>query len=189
MHLWGYFWSYNPILFSKHTLKGITAPGSSRDFADANRHVPVKILIASTLPILAGIGYTASTLLLKKCPYLTENSTRVLFWSFIFGTLLSVIPMAAFETPTFPSKWPDVLFVFGHCSSFVIGWISALYAVQCISGNVINFITSTSVVLLLIPQYTVLSSVLPGHRNWMEVVGVVLILLGSVMGSVIEMCK
>ena len=65
----------------------------------------------------------------------------------------------------------------------------SLYAVQWISGNVINFISSTSVVLMLIPQYTVLSSILPGHQNWVEVVGVVLILLGSIMGSVIEMCK
>ena len=42
---------------------------------------------------------------------------------------------------------------------------------------------------MLIPQYTVLSSILPGHRNWMEVVGVILVMLGCSMSSLVEMFK
>ena len=48
---------------------------------------------------------------------------------------------------------------------------------------------STQVAFMLIAQYTVLSSVLPGHRNWMEVVGVILVLMGSGASSVFEMFK
>ena len=39
---------------------------------------------------------------------------------------------------------------------------------------------------MLIAQYTVLSPILPGHRNWMEVVGVVLVLIGCSMSSILE---
>ena len=45
---------------------------------------------------------------------------------------------------------------------------------------------STQVVFMLIAQYTVLSSILPGHRNWMEVVGVIVALLGSSLSSLLE---
>ena len=39
---------------------------------------------------------------------------------------------------------------------------------------------------MLVAQYTVLSSILPGHRNWMEVVGVVLVLIGCSMSSILK---
>ena len=42
---------------------------------------------------------------------------------------------------------------------------------------------------MLIAQYTVLSSILPGHRNWMEVMGVILVLAGSGASSVFAMFK
>ena len=53
-----------------------------------------------------------------------------------------------------------------------------IYGPNIVSGNTVTIIISMNVVLMLIPQYTVLSSIHPGHRNWMEVVGVVLVLLG-----------
>ena len=174
---------------SNHTSRETNSTSRSEQFEDTTHNGRVKFIIASILSVLAGIGFSASILLLKKCPYLSENLTKVLFWSFIFGTFLSAVPMAIFETPTLSLKWQEILLVFGHCSSFIIGWINALCAVQCISGNVINIVTSTSVVFMLISQYTVLSSVMPGHQNWMEIVGVVLILIGSIMGSVMEVCK
>ena len=146
-------------------------------------------ILSVALSAAAGVGYSLSVLLLKKNPYLSENLTNVLFWSFSFGTFLSAASMAILEIPTFTSDWEQILLISGHCSSFVVGWIMALYAVKHISGNLINIIASTSVVLMLVPQYTFLSSILPGHKNWMEVLGVVLILLGSIMGSVIELCK
>ena len=57
---------------------------------------------------------------------------------------------------------------------------------QNISGSTINIILSLTVVTFLISQYTVLSSILPGHKNWIEVTGVILVLLGSTMESILE---
>ena len=159
--------------------------GDIVSYVDLDLH----FIVAAILSAVAGVGYSLSRLLLKRNPYLSENLTKVLFWSFIFGALLSAASMAVFETPVVTTNWVKILLIFGHCSSFVVGWVLALYSVKHISGNVINIISSTSVVVMLLPQYTFLSSILPGHKNWMEVLGVVLILLGSIMGSVIELCK
>ena len=47
-----------------------------------------------------------------------------------------------------------------------------MYAPNYISGNTFALILTMDIVVLLIPQYTVLASILPGHRNWIEVAGV-----------------
>ena len=39
---------------------------------------------------------------------------------------------------------------------------------------------------MLIAEYTVLSSILPGHQNWIEGVGVVLVLIGCWTPSIVE---
>ena len=41
---------------------------------------------------------------------------------------------------------------------------------------------------MLIAQYTVLP-ILPGHRNWIEIVGVVLVLFGLTLGSILELYR
>ena len=52
-----------------------------------------------------------------------------------------------------------------------------------------TLILTTDVISMLIAQYTVLSSILPGHRNLMEVVGVIFVLLGCSMSAIIEITK
>ena len=55
-----------------------------------------------------------------------------------------------------------------------------IYGSNVVSGNTVTIIASTNVAFMLIPQYTVLSSIHPGHRNWMEVVGVVSCVVGII---------
>ena len=52
-----------------------------------------------------------------------------------------------------------------------------------------SVVLSTCVVLMLISRYTILAGILLGKRNWMEVAGAIVILLGSSLGSVKELCK
>ena len=78
-----------------------------------------------------------------------------------------------------------------HPSDSTLCWICVQSTIVCVSANAGNIISCLTVVFMLIPQYTILSSIYPGHRNWIEVVGVVLVLLGSSLGSVLELnqCK
>ena len=73
-----------------------------------------------------------------------------------------------------------------HSATCAAIWPLSIYQTKTIAGNTATLILSTQVVFMLIAQYTVLSSILPGHRNWMEVVGVVLVLLGSSFSYLLE---
>ena len=147
--------------------------------------VVFKYLIA----VVSGLTYCADIVILKKRPYLNDHMTAVLFWSFLSNTVLSVIIMLIFERPCIPTGSYDILNIVLHCLCFAILWPFYMYAVKYISGNTCNIIFSMNVVLMLIAQYTILSSVLPGKRNWIEVLGVVLVLSGSTLTSVMEVCQ
>ena len=139
--------------------------------------------------IVTGIANAFDILLIKRNPYIIEHMLEVLFWCFFTNTFLSVIFMVIMESPVVPNNWYDGVMVAVHCLTCVAIWPLFMYAPKCISGNTITAISSTSVVFNLISQYTILSSILPGNRNWIEIVGVVLVLLGSAMASILEMLK
>ena len=148
---------------------------------------PVLVIIGLLLPILAGISISSQTALVKKFPFIGEDVVVTGFWSLMFCIIMSASLMGIFENPTLPENWMNVLYISGHSLSYAIIWTTNILAAMYISGNTINIIFSTTVVLMLLPQYTVLSSIHPGHRNWIEVLGVLLVLFGSSLGSILEL--
>ena len=88
-----------------------------------------------------------------------------------------------------PSNAFDVVLVAMHSLLCAGVWPLCIIAPKYISGNTFTLIISTDVVFMLISQYTVLSSILPGHRNWIEGVGVVCVLLGCSMSTIMEIVK
>ena len=148
---------------------------------------PVLTILGFILPILSGIFISSQTALVKKYPFIGQDVVVTGFWSLMYITIVSASLMGIFEKPTLPQNWMDVLYIVGHSFGYVVIWTTNILAAVYLSGNTINIILSTTVVLMLLPQYTVLSSIHPGHRNWIEIVGVVLVLLGSSLGSVLEL--
>ena len=153
------------------------------------QHTWTLVVIGYILPIFAGVSLTLSFLILKRRPSLNKNLMQVLFWTYFAGTVLSIFAMAIFEHLSWPQHRMQCLFVFIHCITFVFTWPLSMYAIKYISGNTINIVYSTTVVFMLIFQYTVLSSILPGKRNWMEGIGVALVVVSCALGSVVEMIK
>lgn len=47
--------------------------------------------------------------------------------------------------------------------------------------------TSMAIIMMLISQYTITSSILPGHRNWQEVLGVCLTVIATIVTSLGEL--
>ena len=144
-------------------------------------------VLGLVLPIISGISMSSQTALVKTYPFVGEDVTITAFWSLIFCTIVSAVLMGIFENLTLPQNWMDVLFIGCHSFSYGIILTTSLIVALYISGNTMNIIFSTTVVIMLLPQYTVLSSIHPGHRNWIEVLGVVLVLLGSSFGSIVEL--
>ena len=162
-----------------------TTNGSS---VDNYGHTLLEIL-RYIFPVARGLIATMDVIVVKKRPYLSDNVKEVLFWCFFTGTVLSLIISFIWENPVLPSNWFDVILVSLHCVGYIFVYPIYLYALKHVSANTYVLITSTMVVFLLVAQYTVLSSILPGNRNWIEVVGVVTVLCGSTLVSVIESCK
>ena len=146
-------------------------------------------ILKYSLPVANGLSMTTDILVVKKRPHLSENITEVLFWCYLSNTVLSLVVMLIWENPVLPSNWFDTMLVSLHCFGYVFIWPLYLYSVKHISGNTFVLISCTTIVILLGAQYTVLSSILPGNRNWMELVGVVLVLVGSALVSIVEMRK
>ena len=138
------------------------------------------------ISLLSGLCTSLNILLVKKRSFLHEHMLETLFWSYGICTVLSTIGMAIFEKPTLPEFGINDLYVTLHCTTYVLQWPLYMYAARYISGTTINMIVTTSVVFMLIPQYTVLSTIFPGNRNWIEAVGVFLVLLGCSLRSVAE---
>ncbi len=145
-----------------------------------------------TLAGIVSAGFSGVTLsfigaMLKKYECLHQDRWRSLFWSFSLCLVCSVTLTFVVESPVWPGDSFDILQVSVHALASAATWVCLVYSLQLISGSTFNIIISTLAVVFLIPQYTILSSILPGQRNWMEVVGVFIVLTGSVLASVLEM--
>ena len=175
------FKQYHASVNNNETMETLTS-GSSTPTSNQNQ---LLVALGITLASATGIAVSLNTLVLKTNNFVRDKITNVLFWDFILSSVASVV-MAIFENPVLPENWFEVTMVAGHCLAYVFLWPSCMYSSRFISANTMTIIYSTTVVFMLLPQYTVLSSILPGNKNWIEVVGVVLVLTGSGMGSVLE---
>ena len=147
----------------------------------------ILVVIGYLLPLATGIMLTGEALVIKKYNYIRDNFNVVAFWSLFSSSIIATTLMAILETPTLPDSWTEALYVLGQSIGFTLSWPTIYFAAQYISGNSINMIFSTSVVFMLLAQYTVLSSIHPGHRNWLEVLGVIFVLVGSSLKSMFEL--
>lgn len=143
-------------------------------------------LIGYIFVVFAGVFYSLLAAVQKKSPSIAENIIRSLFWSFLFGFISNLALTFAVETPVWPESSFDTVAVFIQCVAAVGDWIFWVHSLQSISCTAVNVITCTAAVFLLVPQYTILASILPGQHNWLEVVGVITVLSGSVFVSVME---
>ena len=146
----------------------------------------VSEIVGYTVAILGGILLSTEVVIVKRNPYITQHIVEFLYWGWSARTVVSLILMLIIETPVLPSNWFDITMVAIHCVTGTAIWPLFIYQTKTIAGNTASLIMSTQVVFMLISQYTVLSSILPGHRNWMEVVGVIVALLGSSLSSLSE---
>ncbi len=144
-------------------------------------------LLGLFLTGVAGMCFSLQAAVQIKNACLGENVMRSLFWSFLFGFISSLVFSFVAEFPLWPEGWFDSTAVLFHCLSSVTMWVFWMYSLRYISGSALNVIHCTAVVFMLIPQYTILASILPGHKNWLEVAGVIIVLSGSVWASVLEM--
>ena len=147
------------------------------------------VILGYVLSFLSGCSITLIAILLKRNPFLTDHIILVIFWSSLLCAILSSVVMVVVEQPILPKDWMQLALILGQSVTFVCSKPLVFYAVKYLSGNLYNIMHSSNVIFFLVSQYTILSSILPGNRNWIEVVGITLVFLGSCMGSILELLK
>ena len=142
------------------------------------------------LAIATGLTFTLEIATAKYYDvFLNQDNQLISFtWSYFTGTLMSIVPMLVFETPVFPHTILEGVLVFIHVGCYVVMFPLFLYGSLKISGSLGSILRSTILIFALLAQYTFLSGILPGHRNWIEVFGVVLVLVGTILSSIVEVC-
>ena len=153
-----------------------------------NNNWPVLGYILATC---TGLFMTLEVAVVKyyKDFFTTENVFISLIWSYLLGTLLSIIPMLIYEDPVFPVDIKNILLLCAHVCTYVFMLPLLLYGSLLVSGSLGSIIGTTNLILVLIAQYTLLRDIHPGHRNWIEIVGVMCVLFGSIFSSLVEILK
>ncbi len=68
------------------------------------------------------------------------------------------------------------------CPNFMaLGTILFKLSTCSIVGHTIAIFGSFTTVIMVGAQYTILQHILPGHRNWQELMGVFLVICGSML--------
>ena len=62
-----------------------------------------------------------------------------------------------------------------------------MWATCVIDGNTANILYSTSIIYMVVAQYTFFKNILPGNGNWIEIVGVCCVIIGSILSSVVQL--
>ncbi len=113
-----------------------------------------------------------------------ENQNVVILWMLLFGTTFSLCLSFAFEEPIIPGTLTDWLLVFGHCGTYGVILSINMHVCSRLPGVVLSLIGGTSVIYMVIAQYTFLSHIHAGNHNWLELCGVAVVLFSSIFPSV-----
>ena len=120
--------------------------------------------------------------------YVTDSDAFALaLWRSLAATLISLILMLIFEEPVWPTDVTCILALFGHALAVSISSLSLLVALKHLSLTITMIVPSLNLVCLVILQYTLMKDIMPAKENWIEVLGAVLSVIGSIGGTVYEL--
>ena len=147
--------------------------------------------IGYILAVCTGFVITLDMLTVRYYPsyFSNKNIFIALFWTYALGTIASLVIMVIFEDPQIPAGCREYFFTGCHLLSYVFILPLFMYGSSVTSGNTANIISTSSIIAMLAAQYTILKNIHPGHRNWIEVLGVFIVLLGATISSILELCR
>ena len=116
---------------------------------------------------------------LTKMKLAELNPSSQSLWNAITGTVASAILMVSAEEPILPSQLQCLLYMVGYAVGMAGACVALTCSLRLISTIVSALLDPIQLVLLFVVQYTILENIHPGHRNWLEVLGALLIIIGG----------
>ena len=149
------------------------------------------IILGHIIACVSGLTYAfyVATVQYYEDFFTVENLFKCLIYDYAVGTVLSLVPMLIYENSVFPTDLRSILLLAGHVCTYVFAMPLFLYASVLISGNLTTIITTSNLIFVFIAQYTILKNIHPGHKNWIEILGVICVLFGTIFSSLVEIFK
>ena len=142
-----------------------------KDDKSANMVFVYTLLIPSG--IADGMYLDVNAVLLHEVPPIIKVS-----YLSEFGLITSIVLAFYLEDFVITLMLKQLLLVLGHSVASVVSFFTTMYTCQMIGGIRASLVFSLQMVVMLILQYTLMSSIMPGHHNWIEVLGAFIILFG-----------
>ena len=171
--------------------KSRNVTNETTDFSIEHREL-LRFLLGCFLAFVAGITSMVCMTCVKYYDEFfgdSQSQPVVIFWTSLTSTVLSVIIMLVVENPVLPESLLDYFLVISHGVAYIASYPGYLYAFSVLDGNTANILWTTSTVYMVAAQYTVLKDIYPGHRNWIEIVGIGLVILGCLFIPFVQLAK
>ena len=140
--------------------------------------------------VLHGMAVSSRILTFKALRNKDVDTFVVIFWGSLVGMVVSIIFTLIFETPVIPSSVKEILFILGHGSSIAFRQVTILVQVAYLEAGIANVISiGSGAAFTALFQYTFLKDIMPGHRNVLEVCGIVLVVLGATLTVLMQILK
>ena len=148
-----------------------------------SKHV-MGYMFASTAGVPVASIYMITGITLKQV-----SPVALTVWMAIVGLPLSFIISMYFEEPVLPVQLWDIVLVVCHAMSMTMANLAIRVSCQLLDPMRMALFGSLTPVAALVLQYTVMKHILPGHRNWIEVVGVLAITIGVGLVAIFDYIK
>ncbi len=114
----------------------------------------------------------------------------VIFWGSLAGIILSTVMTFSIEKPVVPSDAKQVVLMLGHGFSIGLQHVCQVFQAQYLELTVVTILTvSSGLFFMTMFQYTFLHNIMPGHRNLLEICGILLVVYGATQTALSELCK
>ena len=90
------------------------------------------------------------------------------------------------EDPVLMLTLTQWMFVLGHAVLSAACSFLTIQAGHYVPGPSISVVFSFEVMTMLVAQYTIMHSLMPGNYNWIEVAGCIIITLGASIPSIVD---
>lgn len=103
----------------------------------------------------------------------------IVFWTALSGVTVSLLGMAVFETPMMPSNSLCLGMLPAHATAASICLVLLTTGISLLPARVCALLSSIEVAFMCTAQYTVLKNINNGHGNFLEIMGVVIVVAGN----------
>ena len=174
-------------LFSNDTIKNKTLQTNASEVCLSNTEMELeRYIMGAVWTVLAGIAIAIYFDLLNNFGG-NFNPLHIAFCTGAFGTILCLMMSLYLEDITLSMTSGTWILLAVHSVCASIDFIMTIVAVSLIGSLKTTIVISLEVIVFMLLQYSFMSSYIPGHKNWLEVVGAIINCIGALLPAAVDL--